>query len=60
VAPLSAGERARVPAELGTALMARITVEEVLDANLTYVRHALPVGLGGLAGFFHRAASQAA
>lgn len=36
VAPLREGEDPRVPREQGTAVMARITVDQVLEANLTY------------------------
>jgi len=41
VAPLLPGEDPRVPREQGTAVMARISVEEVLDANLRYARRQL-------------------
>jgi hypothetical protein len=36
VAPLQAGEDARVPAEHGTGLMERIGVDQVLAAALAY------------------------
>jgi ADP-heptose:LPS heptosyltransferase len=42
VAPLEAGEDARVPSEHATAVMARIGVDEVLSANLKYAAPAQP------------------
>jgi ADP-heptose:LPS heptosyltransferase len=47
VAPLSPAEDPRVPREQGTALMARISVAQVLDANLRYARPAQAAGLMG-------------
>ena len=45
VAPLLPGEDPRIPREQGTAVMARISVEEVLEANLRYAHRAVaPVG----------------
>ncbi len=41
VAPLLPGEDPRVPREQGTAVMARISVDEVLDANLRYAHRTL-------------------
>ena len=41
VAPLEAGEDPRIPREQGTATMARISVETVLEANLKYAKQAL-------------------
>ncbi|MBI3839819.1 MAG: glycosyltransferase family 9 protein [Planctomycetia bacterium] len=43
VAPLKAGEDPRIPRDQGTATMARISVEQVLEANLKYARQALAV-----------------
>jgi ADP-heptose:LPS heptosyltransferase len=60
VAPLEPGERPRIPRSQGTAVMSRISVEQALVANLSYVRHALPVGSEGGDRFFHRAASRVA
>ncbi len=47
VAPLEPGEDPRIPREQGTATMARISVERVLEANLKYAKQALvaPVAL---------------
>ena len=44
VAQLRAGEDARVPAELGTDVMARISVEAVLEANQKCAAEHMPVG----------------
>lgn len=60
VAPLEPNEHPRIPRSQGTTVMARISVEQALVANLSYLRNPLPVGAEGGHPFFHRAASRVA
>jgi ADP-heptose:LPS heptosyltransferase len=59
VAPLEANEHPRIPRSQGTAVMARISVEQALVANLNYLRNPLPVGADGGSQIIHGAVSAA-